>query len=114
GTHVWVDDSVKVIAEGGRVTALRGALVDITDRKRAEQRLVASERRFRELADAIPQIVWTATPDGSLDHLNARAVEYTGIGKDELTGWSWERVIHPDDLADTMRAWGEILQTTVP
>jgi PAS domain S-box-containing protein len=87
---------------------------DITQRKANEQALRESERRFRELADAIPQIVWLAGPDGGLRHLNARAVEYTGVQITNLTGWSWENVIHPDDIAATIRDWTEILRSGIP
>jgi PAS domain S-box-containing protein len=87
---------------------------DITQRKQAEQELRASEQRFRELADAIPQIVWIAAPDGGMIHLNARASEYSGVSVEDLTGWSWERVIHPDDIAATLQNWSKILQTGEP
>ncbi|WP_254508916.1 PAS domain S-box protein [Anatilimnocola floriformis] len=86
---------------------------DITARKKAEQALRASEQRFRELADAIPQIVFTAGPDGGLTHTNARATQYAGVKFDELTGWSWADVIHPDDLPSTLAGWKEILTTGV-
>ena len=87
---------------------------DITARKQSEEALRASAQRFRELADAIPQIVFTAAPDGWLNHLNARATQYTGLELDGLTGWSWEQVIHPDDLAATVRDWTELLTTGIP
>lgn len=87
---------------------------NITQRKHNEQALRDSEERFRELADAIPQIVFTAGPDGGLTHLNARASQYTGQPIHDLTGWSWERVIHPDDLQPTLRDWAVILQTGNP
>lgn len=87
---------------------------DITQRRINDQALRTSEQRFRELADAIPQIVFTAGPDGGLTHLNARASQYTGQQIQDLTGWSWEQVIHPDDLPATLRDWGEILQTGNP
>lgn len=89
-------------------------VADITERKRAEQELRVTEQRFRELADAIPQIVFTADPDGSLTHLNLRAAEYTGQQVTDLTGWSWDQVIHPDDLPATLRDWAQVLQTGNP
>ena len=87
---------------------------NITLRKNSEQALRASEQRFRELADALPQIVFTAGPDGGLTHLNARAAEYTGLQIADLTGWSWEAVIHPDDIAATLRDWEQILISGSP
>jgi len=91
----------------GRVVGVIGISRDITDRKAAEQ-------AFRDLADAIPQIVWTARPDGSLDHFNARALAYAGLALDDLTGWSWEAVLHPDDLPAARAAWADILRTGRP
>jgi PAS domain S-box-containing protein len=87
---------------------------DITERKRIEEDLRTSDHRFRELADAIPQIVWIAGPDGGLTHLNAKANEYTNIAIDDLTGWSWERVIHPEDLQNAIDLWTETLKTGTP
>ncbi len=73
-----------------------------------------TEERLRELADAIPQIVWIAAPDGGLTYLNAKATDYTGVGTDQLTGWSWDRVIHPDDLPHTLELWKAALDDGVP
>ncbi|MDB5390320.1 MAG: Blue-light-activated protein [Planctomycetaceae bacterium] len=94
-----------------------GAVVshkEFTARKIGEESLQESTRRFRALADAIPQIVWTAAPDGGLTSLNAKAEEYTGLGIENLTGWSWEQVIHPDDLPQTLQHWGETLRLGIP
>ncbi len=87
---------------------------DHTERKRAEDELRASERRFRDLADAIPQIIWTATPDGHLDHLNSRVSEFTGIDANELKGQLWEKIVHPDDLSSTIEIWTEVLRSGIP
>lgn len=71
-------------------------------------------RRFVDLADAIPQIVWTAEPNGALNHLNSRASQYCGISMDRLTGWSWENVIHPDDLPSMIKSWENVIRTGNP
>ncbi|WP_020475454.1 PAS domain S-box protein [Zavarzinella formosa] len=89
-------------------------VAQLIERKRNEEALRAGELRYRELADAIPQIVWTATPDGALDHLNARSTQYTGLPLSELTGWNWGSVIHPDDLPQTVTGWMEIIQSGTP
>lgn len=90
---------------------------DLIDRKQAEAALRESEEHFRQLADAMPQLVWTARPDGQIDYFNRRAEENYGVHPAEDGTWSWERMIHPDDMPSTLEAiqiavqTGEIYQT---
>jgi len=58
-----------------------------------------SAERYRQLADAMPQIVWTADAAGTATYYNRRWFEYTGMAEDEADGQAWVRVTHPDDLA---------------
>ena len=73
-----------------------------------------SDARLRELADAIPQIVWTAAPDGSLTYVNARGAEYAGRPSGELHGLAWVEAIHPDDLPAASAAKDEAVRTAAP
>src|SRR5205814_1552711 len=74
------------------------AIIDISERKRAEERLRLSEAQFRQLADSMPQIVWTARPDGYIDYYNRRWYEFTGFPEGEFGQSSWEPILHPDDV----------------
>jgi PAS domain S-box-containing protein len=78
---------------------------DITERKRSQAALLASEARFRQLADAMPQMVWTARPDGHLDYYNERWYEFTGFSRDTFGDMSWESILHPDDLRHCRDTW---------
>jgi PAS domain S-box-containing protein len=98
----------------GKVAGVIGVSRDFTSRKATEIALLDSEKRYRELGDAIPQIVWTASPDGAIVHLNSKAVEYTGLQVADLAGWSWQRVIHPDDQAYAVAEWSRALAEGVP
>jgi PAS domain S-box-containing protein len=71
-------------------------------RQIAEAERSASEERFRILADSLPQLVWTAGPDGRVDYTNARREKY---GKGGLRRTDWDGVIHPEDLRSTVAAW---------
>jgi PAS domain S-box-containing protein len=82
----------------GEVTGVVIVLRDITERRQAEQALRTSEARFRHLADAMPQIVWTATADGSADYFNARWYEYTGLTPEASLHEGWRAAVNPDDL----------------
>lgn len=66
------------------------------------------------LADAVPQIVWTANPDGWLDYYNQHWITYTGLSIEQTQGWGWEVVLHPDDLQKCIDAWTKAYMTGVP
>jgi PAS domain S-box-containing protein len=81
-----------------------GAVVthtNITDRKRAEEAILESESSLRQLADAMPQIVYTCGPDGLVDYGNQRWVEYVGVPMEQSIGRKWMEAIHPDDREST-------------
>ncbi|WP_287127514.1 CHASE3 domain-containing protein [Candidatus Cyanaurora vandensis] len=78
---------------------------------RQTEQLKASEARFRSLTDALPQIVWTAQPDGNLDYYNQRWFEYTGLTLAETQGSGWQPVLHPDDLQNCVDRWTHSVQT---
>lgn len=84
---------------------------EITARKQMEQALREGERRFRQLAETIPHLVWTAEPDGGLDYFNQRAFDYTGMSFEQLIGWGWEPVVYPGDLPATLERWQRSLRT---
>ncbi len=66
------------------------------------------------LADLLPQIVWMAAPDGGLDYYNQRWTDYTGLTVEQTRDWSWDRVIHPDDLPRTVEAWQRAVRLEAP
>ena len=91
--------------------ALEGVVMDISERKRLEAALRQSAQDAEEIGDAMPQIVWTARPDGYLDWYNERWYEFTGFPRGEGGDSSWEPILHPDDLAGCYAAWYEAVRT---
>jgi PAS domain S-box-containing protein len=73
----------------------------------ASKRVRESERRYRFLADAVPQLIWTADTSGLLDYCNERWVAFTGLSLDRLRGNGWQEALHPDDRRATVAAWSE-------
>ncbi len=84
--------------ENGQPTSVSGILFDISERRLAEIRLEASERELRQLADAMPQIVWRSTPNGEMDYCNQRWHEYTGCTVEQAKASFWRLVVHPEDF----------------
>ncbi len=77
----------------------------------ASVELSSSEARFRMLTEVMPQIVWTARPDGFLDYYNGHWVQYTGMTIEQTQGWGWQPVLHPDDLDNCLDRWTEAVRT---
>ena len=77
--------------------------------RHTEQELRSREEHFRLLADGLPQLVWTAGPDGRIEYTNARREKYGAIGQTD-----WEGIIHPDDRRATAEAWLRARETGVP
>lgn len=101
-----------MVGEDGKIDRYIGIAIDITERKRIEQalgeqeRLLAeSERRFRQVVETLPQMVWTCQADGSTDYLSPQWVNYTGIPADKQLSFDWQEQIHPDDRKALLEAW---------
>jgi len=85
-------------------------MLDITERKRAEEALRTSERDFRSLAESMPQIVWATTPDGLNIYFNQQWMDYTGLTIEESLGEGWITPFHPDDRQRAWDAWKRATQ----
>lgn len=70
------------------------------------ERVREREQHYRLLAEAIPQLVWTTEPDGTIDYVSKQFVDYTGRPGTEALGGGWGRwLVHPDDFDSTVRTW---------
>ncbi|CAK0776561.1 Histidine kinase [Gammaproteobacteria bacterium] len=99
-------------AQDGTPLRLSGLNLDITERKRVEEALMESERCWRELAEAMPQLVWTANNEGMVDYYNRRHEEFSDPHPHAVI--PWQPVLHPDDRWRTAEAWRRSVQTGTP
>ena len=76
--------------------------------------LQKSEDRLRLAIDTIPALVWSARPDGSVDFVNQRWEEYTGLSLEEGLGWKWGETVHPDDIGKFAEEWRAALASGEP
>jgi PAS domain S-box-containing protein len=99
-THARPFDSAKP-------ASIAVAITDISHRKRAEARVVESQRRFRDVADAAPVLIWTSGTDRQRRHtwVNARWTEFRGRPMEAELGGAWTSGLHPEDAAECLAAY---------
>jgi len=82
---------------------------DVTERVQAEAARRDSEETFRTLAQAVPNHVWAARPDGALYWFNQQVYDYAGAAEGSLDGQNWAQMVHPDDVAGAAERWNASL-----
>ena len=98
----------------GRSVRWYGTSTDIEDRKRAEDAVRHSEERLRLVIDTAPAMLHSARPDGYVDFFNKRWLEFVGASLEEIEGWRWTSVIHPDDVEKVVGRWRSSVATGKP
>lgn len=119
---VRADGSVRWISEHGRrlrdaaSTTVRviGISEDLTERKYAEAALRASEESCRELAESLPQMVFTLDAAGQCDFVSRRWFEYTGLRDSQLLGENWLQSVHPEERAALLETWQQCIAEAQP
>ena len=97
--------------EQRRAVSFSGTLTDITEAKAVQDALRESEARFRQLADAMPQIVFAGGPDGHVDYYNRQWYDYTGLPQGTMGDVAWDEILHPDDYPKTIERWSAALRS---
>ncbi len=116
---IWPDDSIhwinvygKILSDDARnLLRMYGTAVDITPQKIALEELKESESKFRLLANTMPQLIWTAGKEGSLNYFNQAVFDYSGLGFEEIEKQGWLSIVHPDDREENVRQWMESVRT---
>jgi len=121
----WSATHTPICDESGQTVYILQHAVDIStlNRQEAERQGLlqgeraaraaaeAAEQQQRFLAESIPQQVWTALPNGNLDFVNRRALDYFGASEGEVIDSGWVGVVHPDDVPAAVERWGHSLRT---
>ncbi len=66
------------------------------------------------MVESMPQKVFTARPNGDVDYINQQWRDFTGLDPDQLEGWEWTKIIHPDDVEENVKRWRHSLVTGEP
>ena len=113
GEEFPVEVSFGEITDNGH-RVFTGFIRDISGRKQAEEALRASERDLSLIIETMPGMVWCAAPDGELNYLNQRLLDYTGTRPDAWAQSGWTNFLHPDDAKPTAQAWANAVATGQP
>jgi len=113
GSVFPVEAHTTLVCYAGR-RFLLNVVRDITDRLRAEEAVRQGERQLRDVIETMPAIVWSTLPDGSVEFINRRWQEFTGLGGEDALGWNWEALVHPDDRARFVGDWRAALTAGQP
>jgi PAS domain S-box-containing protein len=106
GTPKWWDVTVTLIRDAeGKPDRLLSVSRDITESRRSELAMRESETRFKTYAQAMPNQVWSATPDGQLDWFNDQVFSYSGLAFEDLAGSGWAQMVHADDIGPATGGW---------
>lgn len=95
--------------EGDQITGVIAVGHDVTEKLYAKRFAERGDRKWKQLADSLPVIIWTADEKGSLDFFNELWYETTGLTPEESLGFGWTRAIHPEDLDRCLEAWNYAL-----
>lgn len=106
--RLWSD---VLSGEDGEVVGAVTCCEDLTEIRAAEHAAAESETRFRFLAEAIPQHVWTATATGYLDYTSKRTVQHCGLEAGTSLGDGWLEAVHPDDRAAALERWRQAVHS---
>ncbi|MBC7450490.1 MAG: PAS domain-containing sensor histidine kinase [Cytophagales bacterium] len=103
-----------IIKTNGKIGGILVTVIETTYKRKSEKALKESEELFRTMADNIPNLAWMANADGWIYWYNKKWHEYTGTTSEQMEGWGWQSVHHPDELPAVMDKWQESIVSGKP
>jgi PAS domain S-box-containing protein len=97
----------------GRLEYL-GAAQDVTQRRMTEEKLRERELNLRRITQAIPGMLWSATPEGAVDYCNNPWLDFAAMTAEQAMGWGWATAIYPDDRDGLIERWRSCLASGTP
>jgi len=103
-----------LINPNGEVYAILNFATNVTDLVLAKKEIEEKEEKYRNLADSLPIIVWTADKDGNIDYYNKKWYEYTGFEGIDNREAATHKILHPDDISRAMQTWNNSQKNKSP
>ncbi len=109
GSRVPILLGSATVEEGGNQSVT--FVLDLSERKQAEEALRESEYKLRQIIDTVPGLIWSTGPDGEPTHVSQRLLDYSGMRFEEFKQVGWKAFVHPDDFPQTEKAYYQAIQT---
>jgi len=131
-TYTATEDKVELVVDGklqtfyynfsykplknsaGEVYAIHNMAVNVTDLVEARTKIQESEKKYRDLADSMPQFVWTCDKNGKITYMNDSWYKYMGFSKDDDVNEAIEKIIKPEVYPEVLKVWDESVKTGKP
>lgn len=131
-TYTATEDKVELVVDGklqtfyynfsykplknsaGEVYAIHNMAVNVTDLVEARTKIQESEKKYRDLADSMPQFVWTCDENGKITYMNDSWYKYMGFSKDDDVNEAIEKIIKPEVYPEVLKVWDESVKTGKP
>lgn len=114
GTVRWIEAKGKLFYdEEGKPDRMLGTIRDITEERNRNEVLEKSEQKFRLLAESIPQLVWTASPEGDFTFYGDLLYQFSGLSPERLREEGLFSVVHDNDKGATLKQWQRSLETGI-
>ena len=114
-TYRWHLNQAVVLRDAeGKVLKFVGTTTDIDDQKLAEEALRMRELNLLEITETIPEMLWSASPEGAIDYCNGRLLDYTAFGAKQVMTDGWMDLVHPNDVEPTLEVWKSCVESGAP
>jgi PAS domain S-box-containing protein len=115
GVYRWFQVRALAVRDAeDRITGWYVLLSDIDDRKRAEEAVRIRELNLLQITETIPEMLWSASPDGAIEYCNGRLLDYTGLSLEQVLRDGWMNLLHPDDVEPTVDVWRSCVESGAP
>lgn len=110
--NTFINFSYEPLFDSNReIDGIMAVGIEVTDQVTTRKGIEDSERKFRLLADSMPQHIWIADPQGNLNYFNQSVYEYTGLSPEQIAKEGWLQIVHPDDRESNIKVWSESIAT---
>ena len=109
---LYVDFEYSPLFEAdGSVSGVIATVIDVTEKVEARMKIEESEKKFRLLADSMPQHIWTSDTEGNLNYFNRSVFDYSGLTPQQIDKEGWIQIVHPDDREENIKQWSYAIAT---